>query len=179
MYSLRAGILNQNTVSDQSPAAARAAQPPRPELSCGVCDILLPTTVTDGRPHLAGACWLSHRCRPLPAFASGLEWRGEAGDMLGLGRGRCGGLGVHRGRFPRGCLVCSRADGGITTYVCIHEYIVFTVVFSGGRDTVLIHRIRSPCAGIHILGFPPPTCVGQLALGAERAGTTSTFLSGV
>ena len=27
--------------------------------------------------------------------------------------------------------------------------------------------------------FPPPTCVGQLALGAERAGTTSTFLSGV
>jgi hypothetical protein len=71
--------------------------------------------------------------------------------MLGLGRGRCGGLGVHRGRFLA-AVSCSRADGGITTYVCIHEYIVFTVVFSGGRDTVLIHRIRSPCAGIHILG---------------------------
>ena len=47
---------------------------------------------------------------------------------------------------------CSRAGGGITTYVCIHEYVVFTVVFSGGRDTVLIHRIRSPCAGIQQLG---------------------------
>ena len=52
------------------------------------------------------------------------------------------------------CLSRVRAQmGGITTYVCIHEYVVFTVVFSGGRDTVLIHRIRLPCAGIQQLGF--------------------------
>ena len=82
--------------------------------------------------------------------------------MLGLGRGRCGGLGRHRGESSiLGVAVsCTRADGGITTYVCIHEYIVFSVVcgheyivFSGGRDTVLIHCIRSSCAGMQTLGW--------------------------
>ena len=153
MYSLRAGILNQNTVSDQSPAAARAAQPPRPELSCGVCDILLPATVTDGRPHLAGACWLSHRCRPrfrpLPAASNGVARPVTCSVSVVVGAV----VSVFIGVGSRVAVSCSRADGGITTYVCIHEYIVFTVVFSGGRDTVLIHRVRSPCAGIHILGL--------------------------
>ena len=75
--------------------------------------------------------------------------------MLGLGRGRCGGLGRHRGESSiLGVAVsCTRADGGITTYVCIHEYVVFSVVCSGGRDTVLIHRIRSSCAGMQTLGI--------------------------
>ena len=40
----------------------------------------------------------------------------------------------------RRCVAVSRGSGVITTYVCIHEYAVFTVVFSGGRDTVLIRR---------------------------------------
>ena len=44
-----------------------------------------------------------------------------------------------------------RAEGGITTYVCIHEDVVFTVVFSGGRATVLIHHIKSPCTNIQTL----------------------------
>ena len=134
MYSLRVGILNQNTVSDQSPAAARAAQPPRPARPTSYPHI---PRARDGRPHLAGACWLSYRRRALPALASGLEWHGEAGDMLGLGRGRCGGLGRHRGTRVRAWLSRVRAQmGGLPpTYVFMNTlysalYAVAAVILS-------------------------------------------------
>ena len=86
------------------------------------------------------------------ALASGLEWLGEAGHMLGLSRGRCGGR--HReSRVERAWLPGARTGGGITTYVCIHEYNVFTDVFSGGRDTCINTCIRSACACIQQLGL--------------------------
>ena len=105
-------------------------------------------TVAHTLPARAGSVTDAARFRPLPAASNGVARPVTCSVSVVVGAV----VSVFIGVGSRVAVSCSRADGGITTYVCIHEYIVFTVVFSGGRDTVLIHRIRSPCAGIHILG---------------------------
>ena len=72
------------------------------------------------------------RASPLPALASGLEWRGEAGDWVTCSVSVVVGavVSVFIGVGSRVAVSCSRADGGITTYVCIHEYVLYSPLYS-------------------------------------------------
>ena len=102
----------------------------------------------DGRPDLVEVGKQLLRSGALGAVAGRLEglWARPVEDCVSV----AGVDIIWSGIGLRGCWLVrwlSRGRthrGGMTTCLCIHEYTRIHVVFSHGRDTVLIHCIESP-----------------------------------
>ena len=137
MYSLRAGILYQNTVFNRGPATHNHRYQPTSYTTRPTC----PPAPAGSTPN--GSVRGTARFLPLPAAWNGLARPVTCSVSVVVGAVVSVDIGMGSRVFA--------TLRPTYRYVCIHEYVVFTVVFSGGRDTVLIHRIRSPCAGIHML----------------------------